>query len=66
MNRALKSEIDDLRRMTVAQLQQKHLELFGEEVRSKHKEALFKRIAWRLQALAEGRRPGSPGFSSAI
>ena len=54
MNRALKSEIDDLRQMTVAQLQQKHLELFGEEVRSKHKEALFKRIAWRLQTLAEG------------
>lgn len=54
MNRALKSEIDDLRRMTVAQLQEKHLELFGEEVRSKHKAALFKRIAWRLQTLAEG------------
>ena len=54
MNRALKSEIEDLRRMTVGQLQQKHLELFGEEARSKHKNALFKRIAWRMQSLAEG------------
>lgn len=54
MNRALKSEIEDLRQMTVGQLQQKHLELFGEEARSKHKDALFKCIAWRLQSLAEG------------
>jgi len=54
LNRALKTEIDDLRRMTVRELQQKHLELFGEEVRSKHKDALFKRIAWRLQTVAEG------------
>jgi len=54
LNRALKTEIDDLRRMTVGQLRQKHLELFGEEARSNHKEFLFKRIAWRIQALAEG------------
>jgi hypothetical protein len=51
---ALKAEIDDLRRMTVRQLRQKHLELFGEEVRSKHKASLFKRIAWRMQTIAEG------------
>lgn len=54
MGCALKAEIDDLRRMTVRQLQQKHLELFGDEVRSKHKASLFKRIAWRMQTLAEG------------
>jgi Protein of unknown function (DUF2924) len=54
LNRALKSEIDGIRRMTVAQLQQKHLEVFGDEARSKRKEALFKRIAWRLQTFAEG------------
>jgi len=54
LNRALKNEIDDLRRMTVGQLRQKHLEFFGEEARSKHKAALFKRIAWRMQMLAEG------------
>jgi hypothetical protein len=54
LDRALKLEIEDLRRMTVGQLRRKHLELFGEEIRSNHKEFLFKRIAWRMQAMAEG------------
>jgi hypothetical protein len=40
--------------MTVGQLQRKHLEVFGEESRSNHKQFLFRRIAWRIQALAEG------------
>ena len=40
--------------MTVGELQEKYLEVFGEETRSHHKEFLRKRIAWRLQALAEG------------
>lgn len=40
--------------MTVGQLRAKHLELFGEECRSNHKDFLFKRIAWRMQAVAEG------------
>ena len=47
-------EIDGLRRMTVGQLRRKHMELFGEECRSNHKDFLFKRIAWRMQAVAEG------------
>jgi hypothetical protein len=54
LDRALKTEIEALRRMTVGQLRRKHAELFGEESRSNHKEFLFKRIAWRMQALAEG------------
>ncbi len=54
MNRTLKAEIEGLRRMTVGQLRAKHLELFGEECRSNHKDFLFKRIAWRMQAVAEG------------
>ena len=28
--------------------------MFGEESRSNHKQFLFRRIAWRIQALAEG------------
>jgi hypothetical protein len=47
-------EIEELRRMTVGQLRQRHLELFGEASRSNHKQFLFRRIAWRIQALAEG------------
>ena len=48
------SEIDHLRHKTVAQLQIRHLEVFGEPSRSNHKQFLIRRIAWRLQALAEG------------
>ena len=54
MNCTLRTEIEALKRMTVGQLRRKHLELFGEETRSNHKEFLFKRIAWRMQAVAEG------------
>jgi hypothetical protein len=43
----LNAEIEALRRMTVAQLRAKYLELFGEDGRSNHKDFLFKRIAWR-------------------
>ena len=49
-----KKEIEALSRMTVGQLRQKYLEVFGEESRSNHKQFLFRRIAWRIQALAEG------------
>lgn len=47
-------QIAELRRMTVTQLRKKHLEAFGEPTRSGHKDYLIKRIAWRLQAQAEG------------
>ena len=51
---AMWKEIDDLGKMTVCQLRQKYLEVFAEESRSNHKQFLFRRIAWRIQALAEG------------
>jgi len=51
---AISSEIDDLRHKTVAQLQNRYLEVFRETSRSNHKQFLIRRIAWRLQALAEG------------
>ncbi len=50
----VRKEIEALRKMTVSQLRQKHAEVFGEETRSHHKHFLFRRIAWRIQALAEG------------
>lgn len=40
--------------MTVGRLREKYREIFGEESRSNHKQFLIRRIAWRLQALAEG------------
>lgn len=47
-------QIESLRYMTVAQLKLKYREAFGEDSRSNHKQFLFRRIAWRLQANAEG------------
>ena len=47
-------EIQGLARMTVGELREKYLDVFGEETRSYHKEFLRKRIAWRIQVLAEG------------
>jgi len=40
--------------MPASQLRQKHLEVFGEPSRSGHREYLYRRLAWKLQALAEG------------
>src|SRR5947209_15658364 len=54
MNAELNQHIDPLRHMTTAQLQLKYRELFGQASRSNHKDYLFRRVAWRMQALAEG------------
>jgi len=47
-------EVAALKRMTVTQLRARHVEVFGEQTRSGHKKYLVKRIAWRIQAQAEG------------
>lgn len=47
-------EIAVLKHMGAAELRAKYAEVFGEETRSRHKDYLVKRIAWRLQSLAEG------------
>src|SRR5712671_4499303 len=46
--------MESLRRASMADLRKKYQEVFQEETRCKHREHLFRRIAWRLQALAEG------------
>src|SRR5712664_390056 len=48
------NEIERLRPATVGQLRTKYLEMFGQPSRSNHKQFLFRRIAWRLQAVAYG------------
>lgn len=40
--------------MSPAELRDKYLEVFGEPTRSGNREFLFKRLAWRIQSLAEG------------
>jgi len=47
-------EIAALKRMTLADLQRKYAETFGESTKSRHKEFLIRRILWRLQANEEG------------
>jgi hypothetical protein len=51
---AVLMQIESLRRASLAELRDKYREVFQEEARSRHREHLFRRIAWRLQALAEG------------
>lgn len=50
----IKAEIAALRKMSPGDLRNKYLEVFGESSRSGNKDFLFKRIAWRMQSLAEG------------
>ncbi len=54
MQMTIQKDIEVLSRMPVGQLRKKYLEVFGEESRSNHRQFLFRRIAWRIQALAEG------------
>ena len=54
MDNAVLTEVENLCRATLAALREKYREVFQEETRSRHREHLFRRIAWRLQALAEG------------
>ena len=50
----LAHDIATLPRLSVAQLRTRYAEIFGETTNAGHKAWLVKRIAWRLQALAEG------------
>ena len=54
MNSDLVQQVALLDGMTTAELRQRYIQLFGEPPRSKLKARLVQRIAWRLQALAEG------------
>ena len=54
MDSTLRKNIDSLRRLTLQQLQQKHREMFQEHSGSSHRIHLMRKIAWRLQAQAQG------------
>src|SRR4051812_24723292 len=47
-------EVAALQRSTVKELRTRYAEVFGEETPAHNKVWLVKRVAWRLQALAEG------------
>ena len=54
MNQEVHQEIEALRKQKTKALKARYRELFGEESRSSNHAHLFRRIAWRLQALSEG------------
>ena len=47
-------EVAALKWMTVRELRGRYVEVFGEATRTGNKDWLWKRIAWRIQANAEG------------
>jgi hypothetical protein len=47
-------ELAALQRLTTPQLRQRYADVFGEATNANNKTWLIKRIAWRLQAFAEG------------
>lgn len=47
-------EVAILHGMSIRELREKHEQVFGEPTRSGHKQYLVRRIAWRIQSLAEG------------
>ena len=50
MNDALLLRIEECRKLSLQALRTKYQKLFGESPRSRHKDYLFRRIAWRMQA----------------
>jgi hypothetical protein len=54
MSQSINKEIAALQRMTTGELQTRYAEAFGEAAWTRNKAWLVKRIAWRLQVLAEG------------
>jgi hypothetical protein len=54
MESCLRQELAGLQHLSVADLRDRYAQLFGEATRTSNKTWLRKRIAWRLQALAEG------------
>lgn len=47
-------EVAAMQKLTAGQLQEKYAEVHGETARSRNRIWLIRRIAWKLQALAEG------------
>ena len=54
MDEALRREIEGLRMLKTKELKARYREVFGEPSPSSNHAHLFRRVAWRLQARAEG------------
>ena len=54
MDAAVRIQIESLRKRKITELKTRYRDLFGEASPSSNRAHLFRRIAWRLQAQAEG------------
>lgn len=54
MTDSLAQQVAALQHLSTGQLRQQYVEVFGEPTFSRHRQYLLRRIAWRLQAQAEG------------
>ena len=52
--RTIQQQIDELRDMPVSRLRERYAEVFGEPTASGNRQWLYRRLAWRIQSLAEG------------
>jgi Protein of unknown function (DUF2924) len=50
----VQKEVSALKRLTIKDLRAKYAELFGDQTRTGNRTWLLRRIAWRMQAVAEG------------
>jgi hypothetical protein len=57
MNASVEVQIRELHKLPTTVLRARYFELFGEDSRSGNRQFLFRRVAWRMQALAEGDLP---------
>ncbi len=57
MKKSLRDRIDELAAMDVKALQVEHAKLFGQPAISTHLQYLFRKIAWQVQAEAQGGLP---------
>lgn len=54
MSETINLQLKKLQRLSPKELRQRYAELFGDEPRTWNRTWLFRRLAWRLQSLAEG------------
>jgi len=54
MQQIMSPDIAALQRMTTSELRERYAEIFGEQPQTWNRVWMLKRLAWRLQALAEG------------
>lgn len=59
MKKSLRERIDALAAMDIKALQAEHVKLLGRPATSAHRQYLFRKLAWHLQAIEEGGLPES-------